>query len=162
MQNNHQKTYKFSFEAFSSVDELSVNEKELVEQAGHVAGNAYAPYSKFNVGAAVLLENGKIITGNNQENAAYPSGLCAERVALFYASSQYPGVAVKCIAITAFRNREMLEEPVPPCGSCRQVFSEWEKRFNQPFTVIMAGKQRIIRVEKAGWLLPFNFQSDYL
>jgi cytidine deaminase len=162
MQNSNQKTYEFSFEEFSSVDELRANEKELVEQAWHAAGNAYAPYSKFSVGAAVLLENGKTITGNNQENAAYPSGLCAERVALFYASSQYPGVAVKCIAITALRNREMLEEPVPPCGSCRQVFVEWEKRFNQPFTIIMAGKKRIIRVEKAGWLLPFNFQSDYL
>jgi cytidine deaminase len=162
MSGDTKKTYEFPFEEFLSVDELIVHEKQLVEMAIQAAGDAYAPYSKFSVGAAVLLENGKIITGNNQENAAYPSGLCAERVALFYASSQYRGVAVKCIAITALRNRVPVEEPVPPCGSCRQVFVEWEKRFNQPFTIIMAGKKRIIRVEKAGWLLPFNFQSDYL
>jgi cytidine deaminase len=159
---SHQHIYNFPFEEFESADQLNKEEKELVEKAGDVAIRAYAPYSNFSVGAALLLENGKVITGSNQENAAYPSGLCAERVALFYASSQYPDVPVKAIAITALRNKQPLDEPVPPCGGCRQVFVEWEKRFEQPFTVIMAGKKKIIRIEQAGWLLPFNFQSDFL
>ncbi|WP_291862076.1 cytidine deaminase [Marinilabilia sp.] len=159
---NPQHIYNFPFEKFESADQLNKEEKALVEKAGEVATRAYAPYSNFRVGAALLLENGKIITGSNQENAAYPSGLCAERVALFYASSQYPDVAVKAIAITALRNKQPIDEPVPPCGSCRQVFVEWEKRFDRPFTVIMAGKKKIIRIEQAGWLLPFNFQSDFL
>jgi cytidine deaminase len=157
-----QQTYNFPFKEYENADHLNDQEKVLVAEAREAATMAYAIYSKFNVGAAVLLENGKIITGSNQENAAYPSGLCAERVALFYASSQYPDVPVKAIAVTAIRNKQPLSEPVPPCGSCRQVFVEWEKRFNQPFAVIMAGEKKIIRIEKAGWLLPFNFQSDFL
>lgn len=162
MSEKSQQIYNFPFEEFESTDQLKNEEKELVEKAGEVATRAYAPYSNFSVGAALLLENGIIITGSNQENAAYPSGLCAERVAMFYASSQYPDVAVKALAITALRNKKPLDEPVPPCGSCRQVFVEWEKRFEHPFTVIMAGKKKIIRIEQAGWLLPFNFQSDFL
>lgn len=158
----HPQNYSFPYEEFDSSSELNIQEKELIEKAEEIAKDAYAGYSKFSVGAAVLLENGVIVTGSNQENAAYPSGLCAERVALFYASSQYPNIAVKAIAVTALRNKEPLNEPVPPCGSCRQVFVEWEKRFNQPFVVLMAGKKKIIRIEKASWLLPFNFQSDFL
>ncbi len=158
---NHQ-TFNFPFYEYESANQLDPAERALVESAGKAAMQAYSPYSNFSVGAAVLLENEKIITGSNQENAAYPSGLCAERVALFYASSQYPEVAVKAIAITALRNKEPLSEPVPPCGSCRQVFVEWERRFKQPFAVILAGEEKIIRVEKAGWLLPFNFQADFL
>lgn len=158
----HPQNYNFPYEEFDSSSQLNIQEKELIEKAEEIAKDAYAGYSKFSVGAAVLLENGVIVTGSNQENAAYPSGLCAERVALFYASSQYPNIAVKVIAVTALRNKEPLNEPVPPCGSCRQVFVEWEKRFNQPFVVLMAGKKKIIRIEKASWLLPFNFQSDFL
>ncbi|WP_010665369.1 cytidine deaminase [Marinilabilia salmonicolor] len=155
-------SFNFPFEEFESSSALNIREKELVEKAEEIAKDAYAVYSNFSVGAAVLLENGIIVTGSNQENAAYPSGLCAERVALFYASSQYPDTAVKAIAVTALRNKQPLDEPVPPCGSCRQVFVEWEKRFKQPFVVLMAGKKKIIRIEKASWLLPFNFQSDFL
>ena len=162
MPDKNQNRFQFSFEEFNSADLLQEKEQELVSKAKETAETAYAKYSKFSVGAAVLLENGKIITGSNQENAAYPSGLCAERVALFYAASQYPEVAVQAIAVTALKDQIPLEEPVPPCGSCRQVFVEWEKRFQQPFTVIMAGEKKIIRIEKASWLLPFNFQSDFL
>ena len=162
MSDANRQTYNFPFNEYESANQLNPAERELVEKARKAAIDAYAPYSNFSVGAAVLLENDKIITGSNQENAAYPSGLCAERVALFYASSQYPDVAVKVIAITALSNKKPLDKPVPPCGSCRQVFIEWEKRFNQPFAVIMAGEEKIIRVEKAGWLLPFNFQADFL
>ncbi|MFW6202811.1 MAG: cytidine deaminase [Marinilabilia sp.] len=154
--------YHFPFEEFGSDKELITEEQNLPALAREAAINAYAPYSKFHVGAAVLLENGKVITGSNQENAAYPSGLCAERVALFYASAHCPEVPVKAIAIAAVKDHEPLEIPVPPCGSCRQVFIEWENRFEKPFAVIMAGTKKIIRTEKAAYLLPFNFQKDFL
>lgn len=156
------KTYQFSFEEYTSVNQLEKAERNLVDNAVKAAEDAYTPYSKFNVGAAVLLENGIIITGSNQENAAYPSGLCAERVALFYASSQYPQTPVRAIAIVAQKNGTLIDIPVPPCGSCRQVFTEWEKRFNQSFVVIMAGNRKVIRLEKADYLLPFSFQKEFL
>ncbi|WP_462317007.1 cytidine deaminase [Marinilabilia sp.] len=162
MNSNERGLYKFPFEEYASATELSEQEQNLIHKAREVAQNAYSHYSKFSVGAAVLLENGEIITGSNQENAAYPSGLCAERVALFYASAQHPDVPVKQIVVTALRNQKPIEEPVPPCGSCRQVFIEWEKRFGQPFEVIMAGTRKIIKIKQAGWLLPFNFQSNFL
>ncbi|MGQ1891028.1 cytidine deaminase [Thermophagus sp. OGC60D27] len=162
MKHTNQQQYTFPFAEFTSSDQLNPEEKALVERAMEASFKAYNPYSKFNVGAAVLLDNGKIITGNNQENAAYPSGLCAERVALFYASSQYPDAAVKMLAIVASKDGQVIKAPVPPCGSCRQVFIEWENRFKKPFIVIMAGTEKIIRVEKAEWLLPFNFQADFL
>ncbi|MFO7999694.1 MAG: cytidine deaminase [Marinilabilia sp.] len=154
--------YQFPFEEFNSTDELAVEEQHLIALAREAAKNAYSPYSKFNVGAALMLENGKTISGNNQENAAYPSGMCAERVALFYASSRYPGVPVKSLAIVAEKEQQPSETPVPPCGGCRQVFTEWENRFGQSFTVIMAGTKKIIRTEKAAFLLPFSFQADFL
>jgi cytidine deaminase len=162
MPDNDQKHYKFSYQEFSSSKTLTPEECKLIEMAQNAGKKAYSPYSNFNVGAALLLENNEIICGSNQENAAYPSGLCAERVALFYASSQFPDTAVKAIAVVASKNNKPIADPVPPCGSCRQVFIEWEKRFGKPFVVIMAGTKKIIRVEKAGWLLPFSFQSDFL
>jgi len=154
--------HRFPYEEFGSDKELKAGEQELPGLAREAAANAYAPYSKFHVGAAVLLENGKIITGSNQENAAYPSGLCAERVALFYASAHYPDVPVKAIAVAAVKDQKAVEAPVPPCGGCRQVFIEWEDRFEKPFAVIMAGSKKIIRTEKAAYLLPFSFQKDFL
>lgn len=162
MAKHQEKDFIFPYQEYISVSQLEKQEQKLVRMAEEASFKAYSPYSKFSVGAAVLLENGEIFTGSNQENAAYPTGLCAERVALFYASSQYPDVAVKTLAVAASKNKMILEAPVPPCGSCRQVFIEWEKRFNKPFSVIMAGSEKIIKVEKAMWLLPFNFQSDYL
>ncbi|PWD99082.1 cytidine deaminase [Marinilabilia rubra] len=162
MNANKNSIYKFPFEEYSSEAALSEQEQELIKKAREAAQDAYSQYSKFSVGAAVLLKNGEIITGSNQENAAYPSGLCAERVALFYAASQYPDVPVKKLVVTALRKQKPIKEPVPPCGSCRQVFIEWEKRFGQPFEVIMAGTRKIIKIKQAGWLLPFNFQADFL
>ncbi len=154
--------FQFPFDEFGSENELKAEEQNLPELARKAALDAYAPYSNFHVGAAVLLENGEVITGSNQENAAFPSGLCAERVALFYASAHYPDVPVKAIAVAAVKNHQPVEVPVPPCGSCRQVFIEWEKRFEKPLAVIMAGTKKIIRTEKAAYLLPFSFQSDFL
>ena len=129
----------------------------LVHSAVEAAGDAYAPYSGFRVGAAVLLENGEVIPGNNQENAAYPSGLCAERVALFFAGSRYPGVAVTAIAITALRDGSVQEEPVTPCGACRQVLYETELTGGKPIDVILHGKRRTLLIQGAADLLPLPF-----
>ncbi len=147
---------------YDSENELTEIDQELVSKAREAAENAYAPYSHFQVGAAVLLENGLIIQGNNQENAAYPSGLCAERVALFYANAQYPKQKVLSLAVAVIVNGKSIVDPVPPCGSCRQVITETEMRFNHPIKIIMVGEQKIDMVENAKSLLPFNFDGKYL
>ncbi len=145
-----------------SVEELSKEEQILINTSKDVVSHAYAPYSKFKVGAAVLLENGEIITGTNQENAAYPSGLCAERVAVFYANSKYPDVPVKAIAVTAFTNNKFVETPVPPCGSCRQVLVETETRFNTPIKIYLVSETGITVIHDAKELLPLNFDESSL
>ena len=147
---------------YDSLEELSQEEQILINKSKEAVKNAYAPYSKFNVGAAVLLANGEIITGTNQENAAYPSGLCAERVAIFYANSKYPDIPVKAIAVTAFTNNKFIENPVPPCGSCRQVIVETETRFNTPIKIYLVSKNRITVINDAKTLLPLNFNGQFL
>ena len=147
---------------YDSIKELSQEEQVLINESKEVVKNAYAPYSKFNVGAAVLLENGEIITGTNQENAAYPSGLCAERVAIFYANSKYPNIPVKAIAVTAFTNNQFIEKPLPPCGSCRQVIVETETRFKTPIKIYLVSKDKITVIEDAKTLLPINFDENFL
>jgi cytidine deaminase len=147
---------------YDSIDELSVEEQELVKNAKEAALRAYAPYSKFNVGAALSLENGEIIQGNNQENSAYPSGLCAERVAMFYANSKFPDVAVTALAITARSNGSFSENPIPPCGSCRQVLLETEARYKQPIKVILCGEKKIKVVKNIKELLPLSFEKEML
>ncbi|CCZ09924.1 cytidine deaminase [uncultured Culturomica sp.] len=127
----------------------------ICRKAVEVIPNAYSIYSGFSVGAAVLLENGEIVAGTNQENAAYPSGLCAERTALFYAQSVYPGVKVKALAIAAFNKGIQTEDVVTPCGACRQVMAEVVKRYGD-FEVIMIGRNRSVCL-KASDLLPFAF-----
>lgn len=158
-----QQTLNIHVSEFNSADELQPQEKELVDAAFKAASNAYAPYSGFTVGAALRLENGIVITGNNQENAAYPSGLCAERVAMFYASSQYPGKVVESIAIVARANGDDLPEPVTPCGSCRQVMIEYEQLQSKKLKVILAtqyGKGLI--VEGMDNLLPLAFLARHM
>ncbi|MCD6556282.1 MAG: cytidine deaminase [Bacteroidales bacterium] len=147
---------------YDSVDELSKYEQILIQKSKDIVKNAYAPYSKFQVGAAVLLENGEIITGTNQENAAYPSGLCAERVAVFYANSKYPDVPVKAIAVTAFTNNNFVKTPIPPCGSCRQVLVETETRFNTPIKIYLVSESKITVINDAKDLLPLNFDESSL
>ena len=120
-------------------EELSKEKQDLINKAKEQVNKAYAPYSGFHVGAAIELENGIIITGSNQENSAYPSGLCAERVAMFYANSQYPEVAVKTLAIAAYTNGNFISDPVTPCGSCRQVLLETETRFEKDITILLYG-----------------------
>jgi cytidine deaminase len=140
-------------------EELSSEEKNIVDHAKEATFRAYAPYSGFRVGAAALLENGKIITGNNQENVAFPSGLCAERTTLFYAHSQYPDEAVRALAIAAYTEGDFLDRPISPCGACRQVMLETEMRFNHPVKVILYGKKEIFIVENIKDLLPLAFNS---
>ncbi len=157
------KTIETTVFEYDTVEELSAEERNLCQKAQEVLSDAYAPYSNFFVGAAVLLENGEIVTGTNQENAAYPSGLCAERVAMFYANSKFPNVPVKAIAVSAATgDMKIIAEAVPPCGSCRQVLMETEIRFNKPIKIILAGSKKIAVLENAKSLLPIHFDDDFL
>lgn len=141
-------------------DELSMTDRELVDAARQATYRSYAPYSHFSVGAAARLGNGLIITGSNQENAAYPSGLCAERTTLFYANSQYPDQPVETLAIAARNERgEFLEQPIPPCGACRQVMLETESRYKQPMRILLIGTQGIYELKQVGLLLPLSFSA---
>lgn len=136
--------------------ELRDEELLLAGAALKAAGQAYAPYSHFHVGAAVLLANGVIVTGSNQENAAYPSGLCAERVALFHAGHQYPDVPVIALAIAAATGGEQVES-ISPCGACRQVLLETEQRYGKPIKILLCGTEKITMAESAASLLPLCF-----
>ncbi len=149
----------FKFTEYSNLSELDNKDQELVNSAIDAQRNSYSPYSHFKVGAAIILENGEIIQGSNQENGAYPSGLCAERVALFYAGAKYPKVPIISIAITANFNNHLTSEPVPPCGACRQVMIESRNIGNKPMRVILAGSEKIYIIEDVCFLLPFNFSS---
>ncbi len=142
--------------------ELPLELAELVEKAKSATQKAYAPYSKFNVGAAVLLKNNEVVLGNNQENAAYPSGTCAERTAIFYANAKYPDVPVDKIAIASFTNDDFTDDPITPCGSCRQVLCETEVRFGTPITVVLYGKKKTYVVENVSSLMPLSFGKDNL
>ncbi|MEA1874247.1 MAG: cytidine deaminase [Bacteroidota bacterium] len=143
-------------------DELDNDVLELLQHAEKSMKNAYAPYSKFHVGAAVKLANGKIITGNNQENAAYPSGLCAERVALFYANAEYPNIPVTDLIVVAESGSQGITEvPVSPCGSCRQVMQETESRYHKHMRVMLAGKEELWVFDNVSQLLPLNFTDDF-
>lgn len=146
-----------------SFNELPAGDREVVEAARKATANSYAVYSKFNVGAAVRLAGGVIVTGTNQENAAYPSGLCAERTTIFWANSQYPEKPVEVLAIAARNEHGELDRPISPCGACRQVILETEKRFNTPMRIILYGAKECYIIEdgiKA--LLPLSFDSDFL
>lgn len=138
-------------------ESVPVEYEELCRAALKVSENAYSIYSGFSVGAAVLMNDGEIVTGSNQENVAYPSGLCAERTALFYACSAYPGTGIKAIAIVARNQGRETDEYVTPCGACRQVMAEIVRRYKADFDVILVGRKRTLHV-KASQLLPFAFE----
>jgi len=151
------------FAQYFSVDEMPSGEKTLVAYAEKAASSAYAPYSEFKVGAAVLLNDGKIICGSNQENASYPAGLCAERVALFAASAQHPGEKIMAVAVTALQDGKVTEHSAAPCGSCRQVMAEYESFHHQPIKIIFRGDAKTILVaEGVKNLLPLMFTSENL
>lgn len=143
-------------------DELTEEDRKLIDTACEATKRSYAPYSHFSVGAAALLENNVVVTGTNQENAAYPSGLCAERTTLFYANSQYPEEAVKTLAVAARNETDFLDTPIPPCGACRQVLLETEKRYGKPMRILLYSKKDIYIIEGVGGLLPLSFDADYL
>ena len=143
-------------------EELSDVYKMLVDEAKKATQNSYAPYSKFNVGAAILLENGEVVSGTNQENAAYPSGLCAERVTMFYANSKYPDVAPKALAIATYADGDFLEEPITPCGACRQVLLESEIRYDVDIDVLLYGRKGVYVVKSVKALLPSAFDKSAL
>jgi len=147
---------------YNNPEQLTSKEQKLTLSAINAANSSYSPYSGFSVGAEVLMGNNEIMTGSNQENAAYPDGLCAERVVLFYANSSFPDVPVICIAIAAKNDSGITEEPVTPCGSCRQVLVEAEYRFKKPLRIIMTGKNRIFAVNSAMDLLPLSFNPSFL
>ena len=142
--------------------ELSEEDRELVEAAKEATRGSYAPYSKFNVGAAVRLQNGIIVVGANQENAAFPSGLCAERTALFAAGAQYPDQPVTSLAIAARKGKRFLSQPVSPCGACRQVISGVEERFGIPIRILLYGTDGILVSEGISPLLPLRFAEEDL
>ena len=144
------------------LEECSDIEKKLIAAAKHATEKSYAPYSNFKVGAALLLENGEIVTGNNQENAAYPSGLCAERVAIFYANSVYPDQKIEAIAIAAWTNNTFTKDAITPCGGCRQVLLEAENRFSAPMRILMYSEEGNYVVNTIKHLLPLSFGDEQL
>lgn len=155
--------FNISYETYDRIAELSAVDQILCDKAKEALTTSYSPYSKFKVGTSVLLADGRIILGSNQENVAYPSGLCAERVALFTIGSNYPGVTVKAMAITAFTENFKIENPVTSCGACLQVMAEQEQRQKAPIEVLfycIDGK--IIKVKSVESLLPFGFVEDRL
>ncbi len=140
-------------------EELSSENQHLINQADEIRDKAYAVYSDFYVGAALLLDDGNIVLGNNQENIAFPSSLCAERVAIFYCKANYPNSKIKKIAITAKSIKEAYKEVVTPCGSCRQVISEYERNQGSPIEIILKGEQEILIFNSINDLLPLSFET---
>ena len=150
------------YKVYDREDELAPQDAELMRRAHEATKNSYAPYSKFYVGAAVRLANGAIVTGNNVENAAYPSGLCAERVAMFTAMAQYPGVAFEALAVTARSATKTIDEPVAPCGACRQALLEAEQRSRQSIEVLLYGTEGTYFIRSIRDLLPVCFDDSFL
>ena len=150
-------------EEFDSPEFLPADEQKLLNEAILAKNNAYAPYSQFKVGAALLMENGLILHGNNQENMAYPSGLCAERVAFFAAGANYPGMPIHKVAITAASEKFPSDHPIAPCGACRQAMLEYEMNQNSPITLIMRGTTgKVYRISGIRQLLPIYFHEEGL
>ncbi len=143
-------------------DELAAEDQNLVQAAKDATNGSYAPYSGFCVGAAALLADGTIVIGSNQENVAFPSGLCAERTTLFAANAQHPDQPVMALAIAARNKDGFLSQPIPPCGGCRQVISGVEQRYNQPIRILLYGTAGIHVVDGIDALLPLQFSNEYL
>lgn len=158
-----EKKFEFAYKVFDTISELSKEDALLLDRAREVTKQAYAPYSKFNVGAAALLQNGEIITGTNQENASYPVGICAERVLLGTVGNLYPDVPVKTLAISYESVNVKSDHPISPCGMCRQAIHEYELRTESPIRLILSGQEgNVFIIEDASQLLPFAFTSNEL
>ena len=156
-------TISFALEVYDSVEELSVEDAWLLQEARKVTSQAYAPYSQFKVGAIARLTNGESVTGTNQENASYPVGLCAERVLLSAASSIYPNVPIETMAISYHNTKGESDRPVTPCGICRQTLAEYQLRLNHPIRLILSGLEgKIYIIPQSNMLLPLSFNSSDL
>lgn len=152
-----------SYTLFDNLNELPKEVQNLFQKAVAIRDTAYAPYSNFQVGCVILLENDKIVTGNNQESAAYPSGMCAERVAIWNASSQYPNIKLLKLVITAKSNHKSVNKPIAPCGACRQSISEYEIKQTQAIEIYFMGETgKIIKVDSLSDLLPLSFDKSFL
>ncbi|MEI6433290.1 MAG: cytidine deaminase [Bacteroidota bacterium] len=156
-------THTFNYQVFETKFNLPLSDLELFRKAKEAVKTSHAPYSKYHVGAAVRLSNGKIFTGSNQENISFPVGLCAERVAVFAAMSVYPDVSIESIAITAVADAFEVAEPVPPCGMCRQAILEYEMKFNNAIRLIFGGNSgKVFIIEGMRNLLPLAFEEKGL
>ena len=149
----------FNYREYSSIEEMEPRDRELVEAAIDAQKGSYAPYSKFNVGAAVRLDDGTIVKGANQENSAYPSGLCAERTAMFAANAQNPGKAMTALAIVGGFDHTVSDTPCTPCGACRQVMAEYQNLGGRPLEVIMFGAAQTWKFDRVDDILPFIFDE---
>ena len=156
-------TVTFDFEVFESIDQLSADDKMLLESARTVTQKAYAPYSEFLVGAVAKLINGEVLKGTNQENASYPVGMCAERALLASTAMLDDNIAIHTMAIAYHNLNGESDQPVSPCGMCRQSLHEYEERTNQPIRLILSGMTgQVYIIQRAGLLLPLSFGSDNL
>lgn len=153
------KNLDIRYREYASVGEMDARDQALVAAARQAQKSSYAPYSHFNVGAAVLLANGVVVPGSNQENAATPSGLCAERTAMFAAGAQYPGVPMVGLAVVGGPDHTVCDDPATPCGACRQVMAEYQKLGGQPMRVILAGEKAIWKFDRVDDILPLIFNS---
>tara|TARA_B100000929_G_scaffold286455_1_gene271606 strand:- start:325 stop:807 length:483 start_codon:yes stop_codon:yes gene_type:complete len=150
-------------EVYDDIEETPEDVQDLMKQAIGVRENAYAPYSKFKVGAAILLEENRVVVGSNQENASYPSGLCAERTAVYAAGAQFPDSRILKIAITAKSLRNKVVTPVPPCGACRQALMEYEVKQDKPIEIYFMGEMgKVVKAESVKELLPLVFDNSWL
>lgn len=148
---------------YDTIEETSEDVQILMKQASEARLKAYAPYSKFFVGAALLLDNGEIINGSNQENASYPSGLCAERTAIYYAGAQFPSAKILKMAIIAGSSIHSTEKPIPPCGACRQAIAEYEVKQKQPIEIYFMGETgKVAKSNSLSNLLPLVFDKSVL
>lgn len=150
---------KIFYKEYDSISQLDPQDRLLAESAIKALEGSYAPYSNFNVGAAVRMDNGDIVLGANQENAAYPSGLCAERTAMFYASASHPDCRMVSIALAGGRDGALCESPATPCGACRQVMAEYQSKSGAPMSVILIGSSKIWKFDRVDDLLPLIFDS---
>ncbi len=153
----------FSYDVYNSIEELELADATLLKAAREVTANAYAPYSKFHVGAVAKLVNGELVSGTNQENASFPVTICAERVLLSAADSFYHNVAIDTMAISYHNLNAESNRPISPCGMCRQSLVEYEGRFKHPIRLILSGQEgKVFIIQKSSMLLPFSFKSTDL
>ena len=152
-----------TFKVYEDLSELPDDIQQLMQSAIETREKAYAPYSKFKVGAAILLDNNEVVVGSNQENASYPSGLCAERTAIYYAGAKYPKAKILKMAITASSQNQVTDSPIPPCGACRQSISEYEIKQEQPIEIYFMGVTgKVVKSHSLANLLPLGFDRSFL